>query len=243
MPTLNGKMPVKKISSFLTSLVICSALAGCAVTDTGRRETTPERFSLPPAAETQAEPQEGTIYSSSTAFDLYQDSRARNVGDLVLVRIVETSSGKKEATTKTERQSTVEGGVNTLFGFETWLADRNRNYTPSLTSINATLTNDFDSTGETERKSNVTATLSARIVDVTMQGNLEIRGYQEVRVNNETQHIILTGIIRPEDIAADNSILSSHIADARIEYSGRGVISDKQQPGWLARIIDSVWPF
>ncbi len=241
-------MTTPKKTAFLLTLAITIpfALTGCLATGAGPKsssEAFPERFSLPTAAGAQAVPQEGTIYNASAGLDLYQDSRAGKVGDIVLVRIVETSSGKKEATTKTERQSGVKGGVSGLFGFDTWLAERNQNYTPSLTNLNATLANNFDGKGETERKSNVTATLSARIIDVTMQGNLEIRGYQEVSVNNEKQFIILTGLVRPEDIASDNSILSSHIADARIEYSGEGIISDKQRPGWLARAVDIVWPF
>ncbi len=103
--------------------------------------------------------------------------------------------------------------------------------------------NNFNGTGETKRDSTVTATISARVVDKTMDGNLVIRGYREIRVNNETQHIIVSGIIRPQDVGADNSILSSYIADARIETSGTGVLADKQQPGWLARGLDVIWPF
>jgi flagellar L-ring protein precursor FlgH len=156
---------------------------------------------------------------------------------------VETSRANKEANTKTERESTVSGGVSNLFGLENWLANKNRNFSPSLTELRAKLTNDFEGKGETERKSNMLATISARIVDITTDGNLNIRGYQEVKVNNETQHIILSGIIRPQDIDQDNSVLSTHVADARIEYSGQGALGDKQQPGWLARALDSVWPF
>ena len=89
----------------------------------------------------------------------------------------------------------------------------------------------------------VTATISARVVNVTMEGNLVIQGYRETRVNNETQFIILSGLVRPRDISANNSIKSTHIANARIEYSGTGVISDKQQPGWLAQTVDIIWPF
>lgn len=224
--------------------LLLAGSAGCAATTDSRQDRQlPERYSLPEPVRPQETPQEGAIYAAGNGLDLYADNRARKVGDIVLVRIVETSSGTKEANTKSERESTVTGGVGGLFGFETWLAERNRNYTPSLTSLQAKLTNDFEGKGKTNRRSNVTATISARIIDRTSDGNLAIRGYQEVKVNNETQHIILSGIIRPQDIAHDNSVLSSHIADSRIEYSGQGVLGDKQQPGWLARALDSVWPF
>ena len=72
---------------------------------------------------------------------------------------------------------------------------------------------------------------------------LFIQGSRDVRVNNETQHIILSGTIRPADISPDNTIISSYIGDARIEYTGSGALSDKQRPGWMTRFVDFVWPF
>jgi len=231
-----------RVPLFFILLAGLATLSGCAGTSP-QAQVMPERYTLPETTPSPAPQQEGTIYAASSGLDLYADSRARKIGDIVLVRIVETSTGTKEANTKTERSSTVTGGVASLFGFETWLADRNQRYNPSLTSIQAGLTNDFEGKGKTNRKSNVAATISARVTDITSDGNLNIRGYQEVKVNNETQHIILSGIIRPIDISQDNSVLSSHVADARIEYSGQGALSDKQQPGWLARALDSVWPF
>jgi len=225
-----------------TLILILAGLSGCA--GAGNQQALPERYTLPAppkAAQAQAE---GTIYAASTSgLDLYADSRAKRVGDIVLVRIVETSKANKEANTKTQRTSSATGGISSLFGLETWLADNNHRFSPSLTELQASLTNDFEGKAKTDRKSNVTATISARVIDITTDGNLNIRGYQEVKVNDETQHIILSGIIRPQDVSQDNSVLSTHVADARIEYSGQGVLGDKQRPGWLARALDSVWPF
>ncbi len=227
-------------------LIAVLLLPGCVTTapDRAHGPALPERYTIPQQAAPRETAPEGTIYGGNQKrFDLYSDNRARSIGDILLVKIVETSSGKKKAETTTERSSTVKGGVSSLFGFEKWLGDKNSNFTPSNSSLNATLTNDYEGTGETTRNSSVTATLSARVTDVTMDGNLLIRGYREVRVNNETQFIILSGLVRPADISPDNSVLSSLIADARIEYSGKGVISDKQQPGWLSRGLDVIWPF
>ena len=74
-------------------------------------------------------------------------------------------------------------------------------------------------------------------------GNLIIQGNREVRVNHENQIITLTGMVRPRDISADNVIMSTYIADARISYSGSGIVNDKQRPGWLVRLLDNIWPF
>lgn len=87
------------------------------------------------------------------------------------------------------------------------------------------------------------ASLTTQVVRVYPNGNLKIRGGKEVRVNNETQIIYVTGIIRPVDILADNTVDSNKVLNARISYTGKGAISDKQQPGWLMRTIDKVWPF
>lgn len=229
-------------------LFAVATLTGCSASmndsaSMSDQQRIPPRYSMGNVAKTRPEAQEGAIYSERTSLDLYRDNRARNVGDIVLVQIVETSSGSKQAETTTERESSVSGGISALFGVGQWLGEKNRNFSPSSTNLQATLTNDFEGTGETRRNSNVTATISARVIDVTMDDNLIIRGYREVRVNNETQHIILSGIVRPEDISQDNSIFSSYISDARIEYSGTGIIAEKQQPGWLARSLDVVWPF
>ncbi|HIJ78606.1 MAG: flagellar basal body L-ring protein FlgH [Desulfobulbaceae bacterium] len=225
------------------SILLLMSLNACVSANPQSGQALPERYSLPTAGPAQEATPEGSIYGGDNSLDLYADSRAKKIGDIIMVKIVETSSAKKEASTATTRESNVSGGISSLFGFETWLADRNSRYTPSLTNLQAKLTNDFQGDGTTDRKSNVTATMSARVIDVSTDGNLVIRGYQEVKVNNETQHLILSGVIRPNDVSQDNSILSSYIADARIEYSGQGVISDKQQPGWLARGLDAVWPF
>lgn len=230
--------------SILTIIAFSLLAGGCATTGSQSGiPPLPERYAMPEVAAPAPQPAEGAIYGGARGLDLYRDSRAREVGDLIMVRVVETSSGKNDANTKTERESTLSGGVTSFFGFEQWLAEKNSRFTPSSTSMRAGMTNDFEGKAGTERKSQVTATISARVVDKTMDGNLVIRGYQEVKVNNETQFIILSGLVRPDDVTADNAVLSTRIADARIEYGGKGVVGDKQQPGWLTRALDVVWPF
>lgn len=224
-------------------IFLLTALSGCAGMGSQQAQQLPERYTLPsPPKAAQVQP-EGTIYAAGNNLNLYADTRAKKVGDIVLVRIVETSKANKAADTKTQRTSTTTAGIANLFGLETALANKNHNFTPSLTEINAGLTNYFEGKATTDRLSNVTATISARVIDITTDGNLAIRGYQEVKVNEEAQHIILSGIIRPQDVAQDNSILSTNVADARIEYSGQGALGDTQRRGWLARVLDTVWPF
>jgi len=87
------------------------------------------------------------------------------------------------------------------------------------------------------------ASLSARIIQVLPNGNLVLRGSQEILVNNERQYITIQGVVRPHDITNNNTVLSTYIADARIDYTGQGDLSRKQREGWLSRFFDTVWPF
>ncbi|MFH1215945.1 MAG: flagellar basal body L-ring protein FlgH [Pseudomonadota bacterium] len=237
------KTTESKIRVFSACLAAIFFISGCASTSPPPpKPTLPDRFSLPDVQQKNFAPAEGSLFSDNS-LDLYKDSRASRVGDILIVEIVETSSGKKNARTKTERESGVAGGISQFFGLEKWATKHNSNFTPSASSLKVDLQNDFEGKGETERNSTMTATLSAKVVDVTPDGNLVIQAYREIRVNNETQFIVLSGMVRPRDISPNNSIQSTHIADARIEYSGTGVLGDKQQPGWLARGLDMIWPF
>lgn len=166
---------------------------------------------------------------------LFSDFRANNVGDILTVRIVESSKGNKNASTKTEKDSSISTSLSALFGIPT---DR-----LSKGSLGAETSEKHDGSGTTSRSSQLTAVMTAKVLDVLPNGNLVIDGKREVIVNNETQIISINGIIRPEDIGPGNTILSSYIADAKITYTGSGVIGDKQRVGWLVRVIDFIWPF
>lgn len=176
--------------------------------------------------------------------DLFKDLRAYQVGDLVTVNIVETSRASKKADTKTARQSSINAGIINALG---WEGKVGKIGVPAefdnVAMFKASMKNDFSGSGETSRNETMTASITARVMEVTPNGNLFIKGTRHVKVNNENQIITLTGMIRPVDISPDNTLLSSYIADARIAYSGKGVVSDKQRPGWLMRIVDHVWPF
>ena len=97
--------------------------------------------------------------------------------------------------------------------------------------LNANTSSKYDGSGSTTRKENLNATITARVVDVLANGNLLIEGRRNVMVNHEDQIIVLEGTVRPKDISADNLVNSAQIADARITYSGKGIVSDRQQSG------------
>ncbi|MCK4388849.1 MAG: flagellar basal body L-ring protein FlgH [Desulfobacterales bacterium] len=195
------------------------------------------------------EPSEGSLWADSGGTRLFVDMRARQVGDLVTVAISETPSGKLDASTKTSRDSSIEAGIKDLLGYMKALEAKNRGLggLPSRfdreNMFNASFKSSFTGQGSSDRSGTVVASITARVVQVLPNGNLRISGKREVRVNNETQYITISGIIRPEDIEPSNVINSTYIADASIQYTGKGVIADKQRPGWLMRMVDHVWPF
>lgn len=186
-------------------------------------------------------PDEGSLWTDVGSSRLFSDSRARRVGDLVTVRISEKPTGKLTAKTETSRDSSIEAGIPNLVGImETY----GKNHSMDEESMfKANFKPSFKGEGTNDRSGELEAYVTARVVQVLTNGHLRIWGNQDIKVNNETQHISVSGIVRPEDIDTDNQVQSTYVADAQITYSGTGVIADKQQPGWLMRGLDRIWPF
>jgi flagellar L-ring protein precursor FlgH len=195
-----------------------------------------------------AKPAEGSLWSN-TAQNLFSDLKARQVGDTVTVDIVENTTSQLDANTSASRQSSIDAGVDNLLGYmralEATNSNLNRDSKGALGSklLAANMTNSFTGKGSSDRSSQVTASIGARVVQVLPNGNLVIVGKRETRVNQETQYIVLSGIVRPIDIDNDNRVKSTYLADAKIQYFGRGSLGDKQRPGWASRLLDVIWPF
>lgn len=183
--------------------------------------------------------QQGTIWrGETTANNYFIDQRAKGIGDIITIKIVEVSQASEKATTDTGRASELNAGINNFFGME-----RQNPYLASNPLIKANTKNNFAGTGETTRTGSLSATISAKVVDVLPNGNLAVEGKRELYINNEKKEILLQGVVRPRDIAYDNSVFSTQVADAKVIYTGIGVIGEKQRPGWLTRVFDIVWPF
>ncbi len=185
----------------------------------------------------------GSIWQGESARNaLFSDKKARYVNDIVTIIVSEVSSGGNKASTDTSRNTSTTAKITALLGFDKAILDGNSNMGTSI-GVGGTNANSLKGKGDTTRGSTLVARLTARVVNVLENGNLVIEGRRQLNVNAENQFIILTGIVRPEDITEGNTIASQYIADAKIIYSGEGVINDKMRPGWLTRIVDWVWPF
>ena len=188
---------------------------------------------------------EGSLWSEANGIELYLDKKARKVGDIVVVRIVEDPEASLNATTTTSKSSGINAKLK-LLGYMDALAAKNPRLAQNPGSddlINATLASDFEGSGTSGRDGHIKAYVSAMVVQVLPNGNLYINGKREVKVNNEAQYIVLSGVVRPEDISTTNEIASTYVANAQIYYSGVGAVADKQKPGWLGKVVDNVWPF
>ncbi|MFK5925210.1 MAG: flagellar basal body L-ring protein FlgH [Desulfuromusa sp.] len=184
----------------------------------------------------------GSLWTESRG-GMFVDIKGQTVGDIITVVIIENASASKEATTKTDRTSSMSAGITNVFGLEKYISQLGNSAINPATLIDATTTNGFSGGGKTARKENLVATLTTQVIEVLANGNLKIEGNKTVTVNNEMQIVKLTGIVRSADVSPRNIVDSKNILNARIAYIGEGVISDKQQQGWLVRALDQVWPF
>jgi flagellar L-ring protein precursor FlgH len=176
---------------------------------------------------------------------LYEDPRARRLNDLVTVRVVENISGSGNADTSASRDSSVDMGVDSVAGVSPMITGvdffgKGKTFSPTFKGATK---NDFKGSGATARTGKLIGTITAKIVEVMPNGNLALESRKEITINRERQILILRGMIRPEDIANDNTVLSSQVADAQVYYVGDGVVQEKQGPGWLSRFLDKVTPF
>lgn len=175
---------------------------------------------------------------------LYEDMRAMRVGDIITIKIQEQHKGSKSADTTAQRESTltnsVDGGATGTIGIPGFRLGAGLQR--SL-GVDASSKNKFTGKGATSRADTLTGTLSAMVTEVLPNGDLRVEGRREVVVNSEKQVMTLTGVVRRVDVDTRNTVLSTVIADAKIEYAGLGVVDDVQRPGWLVRILDWVNPF
>ena len=220
----------------LTGMMVVAS--GCASTPKpDKKHSDPDTFELPPLSlpvTTGSLWQEG----NGRAY-LFEDRRASRVGDIVIVQIEEQHRGSKSASTKADRESTYNNQIGgSAFGFN--------NFASALVSgleFDTSNKNEFEGTGSTSREDTLTGTIATRVTEVLPNGDLRIQGRREVTVNSEKQTMILKGIVRRIDLDTTNTVMSASVAEAKIEYTGLGVVDDVQRPGWAIRILDWLWPF
>lgn len=225
--------------AFALALVV---VAGCGEAAHIRPHLARHRDYDPGEYGAAAEPvSRGSMWTGSSR-GLFVDFRAASVGDLVTVEIDESPRATGDATTETSRESSYSLGADGLMGLTAALA---RAY-PDLDAgemLGLVGSSSFEGGGAVARSSRIDASLTVRVRQVLPNGDLFVEGTKILMVNAEELHIYVSGVIRPQDIEEDNTIGSGRIADAEIEITGRGDLTDAQRRGWLAEILDEITPF
>ena len=191
-------------------------------------------------------PKDGSLWPGETSDNLlFADTKAKQVGDIVTVELEEDFNSSNSATTDITKDSEIDLEVSTIlglpndYGMSNFLGSGNA-FDPNVQAQSSRSTN---GAGATTRGGSMTGTLAAIIKEELPNGIFRIQGRRAVSVNNEDQTMVVTGLIRRVDIGFDNTISSNDIANADIVYTGKGVISDEQNVGWLMRFFAWVWPF
>jgi flagellar L-ring protein precursor FlgH len=232
----------------IVPFLIIFVLMGCSTTNKKSplvKQIEKEPMATPPLY-TRPVVAEGSLWSDVEGIRLYNDRRAKRLGDIVKVSIVEDPEANVNANTKTSRNSGVSASQLEMFGWMTQLARMYPDIAQNAGTdnlITANLGTSFDGKGSSDRDGHIKAYVPAEVKQIFPNGNLFISGQREIKINLETQYVSVSGVIRPEDINQYNEIASSSIASAKIAYSGSGPIADKQRPGWFTRVLDYVWPF
>jgi flagellar L-ring protein FlgH len=173
----------------------------------------------------------------------FRDPRAQKTGDILTVNIAIGDQAKIANSTSRTRSGEESAGVPNFLGLESRLPGILPDAVDPSNLVNLNSDSTSTGTGSVDRSESINLTVAAVIVQVLPNGNLVIQGQQEVRVNNEVRELVVSGVVRPEDIASNNTIRHTQIAEARISYGGRGQITDVQQPRYGQQFFDIIWPW
>jgi len=176
---------------------------------------------------------DGAIYQAGQQMELFADLKARRVGDVLTIRLTESTAASKSAVTKTAKTTGVNNTGPTILG-KTITAAGVPIFTTTLSGADS-----FDGEGSSTQGNSLAGSLTVTVVDVQPNGNLVIQGDKNIRLNQGDEFVHVSGVVRRADIATDNTVTSDKVADAHISYSGRGVIDSSNRMGWLARFFNS----
>lgn len=181
---------------------------------------------------------EGSLYSERRGLSLFADTRARSVGDIINVVLIESTQASKNAGTAVDRGASIDVAPPTLFGRTGTNFDVG-DYTNLTLEQSAASDSEFTGNGSSNQSNSLTGAIAVQVARVLPNGNLMIQGEKWLALNKGEEFIQLRGIVRPEDISATNTIPSTLVADARISYGGTGVIDRANEPGWFSKFFNS----
>ncbi len=217
-------IPTQALIGMTLTLCGCSSLA----------RITGDAAPVAPALPSMQMPvaQSGAIYAEGGSIALFEDNRARNVGDLLTVVLVESTQAKKSAATNTSKNQDTSLGDISVFG-------KKVNYGVGFSGDRS-----FAGKGDTSQSNSLSGSVTVTVVERYPNGNLLVRGEKLLELNQGSEVVKLEGIVRSADISTSNSISSDRVGNARVTYAGRGALADSNAQGWLSRFFNSPWmPF
>ena len=221
----------------LTVVIALTQLTAC-----GNNRIRPQNSNLYIPAAPVAVPSKkivnGSIYQISDSNSLFEDRKAKRVGDIITIVLTEKTNAIKKISTITKKENKTDFGGPTVFGKGVTLNGKN------LLDMKIDPSNKFTGQGDSKQSNALTGTISVTVARVLSNGNLYVKGQKQITLNTGLEYIRISGIIRPDDIDVNNSVSSTQLADAIIVYSGEGSFSDSNKMGWLAKFFNSsYWPF
>jgi flagellar L-ring protein precursor FlgH len=220
------------------ALTLVALLSGCSglAPHYDFKPVTPQVMPLADPVDPSAR-QSGTIYRAGADVRLFEDRTARRIGDTVVIRLVESTAATKSATTSASKKSEIDIQNPVLMGVP---------FSAGALTLDNAANGDrkLGGEGSSDQSNSLVGNISAVVIGVYPNGNLAIRGEKMLTLNQGEEVVQISGIIRPEDIASDNSVPSNRVADAKITYAGNGVLADANTVGWLGRFfLSPLWPF
>ncbi len=212
-------------------------LFGCTAMPNGPKPDDPDFApSMPEEDVVNVEPT-GSIFSQGQVSSVYSDIKAHRVGDIITVQLVESTSAKKGANSQQSKDSSlgmdalkIGGTPVTVNGYDT--------------SVSMGANNSFKGQSKADQSNSLQGNISVSVVKVLANGNLMVRGEKWLMLNNGNEYVRITGIVRSEDVNADNTVISQRVANSRIQYGGTGDFANTQERGWLAQFFNGPWsPF
>ena len=216
----------------LIALVAVLLGAGCASSDT---VTVHQPLTVRPAQAASPAYSNGSIYAAVNHRPLFEDRRARSVGDTLIIAINEKINASKDSSTKTDRSGSVTASVPTITGVP--------GKSVQGITVDGKSSNAFEGKGEVASNNSFTGTITVTVIELLPNGNMLVSGEKQIGINRGTEFIRFSGVVNPANIVAGNSVASTQVADARIEYRANGPIDEAQVVGWMARFFLSFLPF
>lgn len=224
--------------SLLLVLTLCVALGGCALSSGDRYDHAAYSQQVPDAyavGRTLPVNANGAIFQATSSLTLFEDQKAKRVGDILTIDLVESTNATKSSSTSTSKTTEATIANPTVLGYPV-----TRDGVPIL-SGNLDGDQSFAGEGGASQSNRLEGRVSVTVVERLPNGNLFVRGEKWLTLNQGKEFVRVSGIVRPVDILADNSVPSEKVANARIEYAGKGPLADANRMSWLARFFNSPW--